>query len=187
MGNNIKKVTEAYQEILSVLNKYKDIVRYNYNDLDVEAKKHLFEIELQEKYGLNIGKGRVDSLDYIRINDYCSISWWGEKYRRTISWLDEGKQPTDELLVVFGFSTGAYIFGDDYPKEFFQEFWNELKSYNPTYIDTTNKNMYFSIDTAKDVFNKFPDILKKYYKKNEEDAKQREIKRLKEKLETLSN
>lgn len=176
----------AYQEILSVVNKYKDIIRYNYNNLDSEAKKHLFEIELQQKYGLDIRPNTVSNLNYVRVDDYRSIGWWGEKHNRTISWSDDGKQPTDELLVVFGFSTGAYIFGDDYPTEFFKEFWDELKSYNPTYIDTVNHNIYFSINSAKKVFNDFPEILKKYYEKNKKDIKQRKIEKLKQEIEELN-
>jgi len=76
------------------------------------------------------------------VNSKC-VGWWGEKYGRHISWSDDGKQPEDELLLVISFPTGAYIFGDDYPTEFFKEFFQELKTYNPKYTDTTNKTLYF--------------------------------------------
>lgn len=181
----MENTKKAYEEILSVVNKYKDIICYNYNDLDSRAKTHLFGLELKEKYGLNIEPSEIRSLDYIRFGDYRGIGWWGEKYRRTISWSDDGKQPEDELLVWFGFSTGPFIFDEDYPTELFQEFFLELKSYNPKYSDTTNRNLYFSIETAKDVFNNFPEILKKYYEKNKIDSKQRKIAKLKKELETL--
>jgi len=176
---------EAYKEILEVVNKYKDICVYDVSDMDSKAKKHLFGIELNEKYGLDIKPRDIRSLEYNNFGDYRSIGWWGLKYNRTISWEDNGKQPEDELLCYLGFSTGAYIFGDDYPTELFKEFWEELKTFNPKYTDTTNKNLFFSIDNAKSIFNEFPVILKKYYEKNKEDSKRRKIKKLQSELDNL--
>lgn len=188
MEKEYKKTKEAYSEILEVINKHKDIIKWSeFSDLESRSKEHLFGIELKEKYGLNVNPLEIRSIDYIRFTDYATIGWWGEKYRRTISWSDDNRQPEDELLFVIGFSTGAYIFGDDYPVSLFQEFFNELKSFNPTYTDTTNKNLFWSIETAKDIFNAFPEILKKYYEKNKEDFRQRKIDKLKKELESLSS
>lgn len=186
---NYETTQKTYTEILDQLNKFKDFIVFDYKDLEHKAKCHLFGIELNEKYGLELKPEDIRSLDYNNFGEYRSIGWYGEKYRRTISWSDDGKQPEDELLLVLGFPSGAYIFGnhsdDDYPTDFFKEFLQELKTYNPKYTDTTNKNLYFSMDNAGKIFNEFPAILKKYYEKNKEDAKARKVIKLKEQLAKL--
>ena len=182
----LNETTKAYEEIFEVINKYRDLVIFDYNDLEQKSKYHLFGIELKEKYGLNIEPRDIRSLDWNRFGDYLSIGLFGEKYRRTISWSDDGKQPEDETMIYLSFSTGAYIFGDDYPTELFQKFWKELKTYNPKYSDTTNKNLYFSLENGAKLFNEFKDILKKYYEINKTDAKERKIKKLQAELEKLN-
>lgn len=184
-----KKEEQAYKEILDVLKKYREICVYDVNEMEILAKKHLFGIELKEKYGLNIEPRNIESLYWNRFSDYMTLGLWGKKYKRTISWPDDGKQPEDELLLELCFSTGAYMFGnwsnDDYPTEFFKEFFQELKTYNPKYTDTTNKSFYFSMANAGKMFNEFPAILKKYCELNKTDAKKREIEKLKAKLDKL--
>ena len=180
-----KDTKKAYKEILDVINKYKDSVVFDYGDLLCKSEIHLFGIELKEKHGFNVNPKNINSLDSIRFNDFMYLGWHGKKYNRTISWEDNGKQPKDELLLVLNFSTGAYIFGniseDDYPKELFQEFFQELKSYKFKYIDSVNHYLYFDMDNAGKIFNEFPHVLAKYYEKNKKDYKLREIKRLNEK------
>ena len=182
---NITKFEKAYKEIIEVLNKYKDICVYDISDMESKAKKHLFGIELKEKYGFNVEPKDIYSCDWVNLGDYKSIGWFGEKYRRTISWSVDGKQPEDELLLDIGFSTGAYIFGDDYPKELFQKFWLELKSYKPKYCDEVNNHLYFDIKSASKIFNEFGEILKKYNEINKKDHILRQIKKNKEELKKL--
>ena len=182
-----KETKKAYEEIIDVISKYKDLVNFDYNDLERKSKYHLFGIELKEQYGLNIEPKDIYSLDWNKFGEYMSIGLFGEKYRRTISWSDDGKQPEDELLLQLSFSTGAYIFGEDYPQEFFQRFFKELKSYNPKYSDTNNKNLYFTLDSAKTIFNEFPEILKKYRQENKEDFKRRQIEKLQKELDKLNS
>ena len=183
---NYEQTKKAYTEILETINKYKDVVLYDYNDLQSRSNNHLFGLELKEKYGFEIKPEDIRSLDWNRFGNYLGIGLYGEKYRRTISWSDDGKQPEDELMVCISFPTGAYIFGDDYPTELFQQFWNELKTYNPKYSDTVNGNLYFSMENGAKVFNEFNEILNKYYELNEKDAKKRKIKKLQEELEELT-
>lgn len=177
----------AYEEIFSVIVKHRDIVAFDYNELERKSKLHLFGIELKEKYGLNVEPRDINSLDWNRFGDYLSIGLFGEKYRRKISWSDDGKQPEDELLINLRFSTGAYIFGDDCPKELFKEFWQELKTYNPKYSDTVNGNLYFSLEGGAKLFNEFKGILNKYYELNKTDSKKRKIQKLQDELAKLSN
>ena len=179
------KTKEAYDEIRASIFKNKDIVLVDIGSFDEKASKHLFGIELQEKYGFNLKVEDIYSLDYNNSGSYMNIGRYGEKYNRTISWSDDGTQPEDEVLVHISFSTGAYIFGDDYPCELFQKFFLELKSYNPKYSDSHNNSLYFSIETGSKVFNEFKTILKKYSEINKTDAKERKIKKLQEELNKL--
>lgn len=183
--NKINETKKAYKEILDVLSKYKDICNYSIDDLRNKSEEHLFGLELKEKYGFDIDPTEISSLDWNRFGDYRSIGLYGEKYRRTISWSDDEKQPKDEVLLDINFSTGAYIFGDDYPEEIFKEFWKELKSYKPKYIDSHNHHLYFSMDNAGKIFNEFTKVLGKYQEKNRLDKKQRKIKQLQEQLSEL--
>jgi len=181
----MNKIKEAYSEILKTLKKYKDICVFDIDDLERKSKYHLFGIELKEKYGLDIEPKKVNTLDFLRFEDHKTICWFGKKYNRTVSWSDDGTQPKDELLLQISFSTGAYIFGDDYPTELFQKFFLELKNYNPKYVDSTNKALYYSMDNASKIFNNYKSILNKYHKINKEDWKQRKIKKMKEELAKL--
>lgn len=180
-----EKACDAYNEIFEVIEKHKDLCIFDINGLRIESELHLFALRIIEDFGLEIRPNTIRSLSYNRINEYISIGMWGEKYKRTISWSDDNRQPDDELLLEISFPTGAYIFGQDYPKELFSKFFNELKSYNPKYTDTTNKNLYFSMDNAKDVFNDFDSIYKKYREMNKEESIKRKIENLESELEKL--
>src|SRR5690606_35899224 len=127
----MKTIVEAYNEILRMLNKHKDLCLYDIDELERTAKKHLFGLELKEKYGFDLDSKRITSLDWISFSDSKKIGLFGKKYNRKISWSVDGRQPDDEYLFFLSYGTGAYIFGDDYPTDFFQTFWLELKSYGP--------------------------------------------------------
>lgn len=177
---------KAYQEIIDVLNKHKNICVFDVISLELKAKAHIFGLKLKD-YGLNIDPKDISSPKYNRFGEYMAIGMWGANHRRTIGCSDNNKQPDNELLLVIRFSTGAYIFGDDYPTELFNEFWQELKEYNPAYLDSTNNCIYFSIAHAKDIFNNFQQILKKYHDKNKKEFISRKIKKLETELRKLKN
>lgn len=186
-----EKAQKAYDEVLGAISKYGDLLAFDYKKLETEAKHHLFGLELKEKYGLNIDPKEVYSSEWYTCKEHVSVGWFGEKHRRTVSWSDDGKQPEDELMVYINFPTGAYIFGgswgdDDYPVELFQEFFQELKSYNPKYVDSHNSSLYFPIETASAVFNSFSEIKAKYHEKNKIDSKKRKIAKLEKEIEKLS-
>jgi len=197
----MEKIKKAYTDIFKVCDKYaKEEYLTDFEFEDVrnmrdKAKNHLLIIDWYEKYGLDIKHDRqLFGYNFVKMDDYTSFSYFEdakkekeEGYGRYISWSDDDRQPKNEWLFVINFSTGAYIFGDDYPTELFQEFWQELKSYKPKYCDTTNGGLYFSIDSAKNIFEDFPEILKKYHEKNREDAKLRKIKKMKKELKELES
>jgi len=178
-------IEKAYKEILEVLNKHKDVIVFDVEDLEIKAKHHLFGVELVEEYGFHLDDKEITSLNWQKLRENVYLGRWGKRYNRTISWSDNGAQPEDELLLYFNYPTGAFMFGGDYPTEFFQRFFSELKTYKPKYTDTNNKSLYFSMDNAGKIFNEYEAILKKYYEENKEDMKQRKIKKMKDDLAKL--
>jgi len=182
----MEKVKKAYDEILKVLHKNREICVFDVSDLERKAKIHLFGLELKEVYGLNIDPKQVNSIHYQSFGEK-KIGLFGEKYRRTISWSVDGRQPEDEYLFTVSFPTGAYIFGEDYETDFFKKFWLELKEFKPDYIDEANHCLYWKLENAKDAFNNYDATLKKYYELNKEDVKRRRIEKMKKELEQLEN
>lgn len=177
-------IEKAYKEIMKTLNKYKSEIVFDVDDLERKAKHHLFGVELVEKYGFNLDPKTIDSTNWQKLKENVYIGFFdGEN--RDISWPDDGRQPKNETLLYISYPTGAYIFGSDYPKEFFQRFFLELKSYNPKYIDSTNKSLYFDLDNAGKIFNAYDSIIKRYYEENKEDLKRRKIKQLKDEISKL--
>lgn len=135
-----------------------------------------------------------NTLDFYSPFEYRSCGWnlsaiyfMGEKHGRTISWSDNGEQPDSELLLLIQFPTGAYIFGEDYPKELFQKFFRELIDLKPKYTDIRNSCLYFPMENAGNVYNQFNEIYKKYQDINKEDYKQRKIQKIKDELAKLEN
>jgi len=180
----LEKAQKTYKSLFSLLKKNKEFINLDISTLEYQAKCHLFGLELKEKYGLNIEPTHIRDLEWIEFGDFVRIGFY-DGNKRAISWPEFGKQPQGEYLLKISFSTGAYIFGDDYPTIFFQKFWDELMSYNPDYTDIHNNCIYFSLNNAKDIFNNFSDIYRKYQLLNKEDIKQREILKLEKQLEKL--
>lgn len=198
-GDKIKK---AYQEILEVCEKHKELKDIDYSFGDIKdmisnAKNHLLIIEWEEKYGIKIDHNQKPySRGHMSIKNYLSFNYFGDALKekekgegKYISWSDDGRQPKNEWLLVINFPTGAYIFGDDYnyQKQLFQDFLNELKSYKPDFTDTSNKGLYWKLENAKSIYNNFDKILKEYREKNKSEFNERKIKKLEEELKKLKN
>ena len=110
---------EAYQEILDIVEKHKNLVEIDLDNLKDSSKIHLFYLELTEKYGLNINRSNISNLDWNTIiDDNVIIGYYDGKNRR-ISWSDDGRQPKKEYLVCIRYPTGAYYFDDSYPVSVF--------------------------------------------------------------------
>ena len=196
---NYNEIKKAYTDIKTVCEKYvtSDFMANSdfsdIKDMKEKAENHLTLIDWFEKYGLEIRHTtRINGYNYFKIDDYRAFSYYSnakeEKIKgsgKYISCEDDNKQPNNEWLLSICFSTGAYIFGDDYPVSLFQEFWQELKSYEPKYCDTSSHNLYFSLENSEKIFSEFNGIYKKYQEKNREEFKIRKIAKLKKELEQL--
>ena len=189
MVDKINKTAEIYKNILEATKQYneKELNNWDIDAIITKAKLYLYGVSIIEKYGLNIDPSKINNFGYNKLNDYISIGYWGKIHGRTISWLDNGEQPEDEVLVNIGFPTGAYIFGDDYPEGLFNRFFNELKSYNPKYSDSANKALFFTPETSNEVFNSFNNILNKYREINKSELKKRKIDKMKSELKKLED
>lgn len=185
METKIGEAQKAYEEILAIMRKYEDVCDFNIEDFELKAKNCSFVVELKEKFGIDIYPREVTDTGLYVIDSYRTIGLFGEKYKRTILCSDDGRQSEDELLFEISFTEGPYIFGEDYPVELFREFFSELKSYKPKYIDSINNRLYFSMENASKVFNAFPEILKKYQDKYEVWHRKKEIERLRQELSNL--
>lgn len=199
--DNVKVWKDAYTDVLKVCSKYG---RFNnkyssdFNDIHrmgVSAKDHLLLIEWYEKYGLKLDHDyKPYSNNYFRLDDHREFAHYNEAQKekdsgnggRYISWPD-GKQPKNEWLFEIGFSTGAYIFGEDYDsqKQLFQDFFEELKGFNPDYSDSHNHSLYWKLENAKAIFDNYHSILQKYQERNTSELKQREADNLRKKLQKL--
>lgn len=180
----LQETKKIYDSILKLARKNKDLLNYDLQDLELKAKNHLFGIELKEVHGLEIDEKRINNIQYQELKNNVHLTFIDSE-TTTISWEDNGKKPKGERLIKFSYPTGAYIFGGDYPTEFFQKFFLELKSYNPDYFDSTNKSLYFKLSNSKDIFNAYDSILKRYYELNKEDIKQRKIITMQKELDNL--
>ena len=110
--------------------------------------------------------------------------------------LNSEEQPKeDEILIQFAYPTGAYIFGgggwlpskDNYDRELFEEFFEELKTYNYKYIDDLNFYLYFNMENGIKLFKNYDDICKKYQDKWNKRANERKKERLRKELEELGD
>ena len=160
----LEKAKAHYKKIISSIKKNKDICFFDTDMLERQAKGHLFCLELKEVYGLNLQEESLNYSDWIKIrcNLDCHIVTFTDTNGKKISIPDFGEQPKNETLLKISFSTGAYIFGQDYPTGTFNKFFNELNSYNPKYSDSRNRDLYFELSKSKDVFNNLMEIYKKY-------------------------
>jgi len=177
---------EKYTTLLNCLKQHQDLQIGEIDKLISILDGRSFASELEEKYGLVTDHSKFWNRDYINLNTYIGIFKYGESTRRSISWSDNDTQPGDEYLYAIQFSTGAYIFGEDYPQDIFNKFFVELKSYNPDFSDSHNHGLYWKLENAQKINDKFSEILKKYNELNKEDAKRRKVENLKKEIEKLT-
>lgn len=173
---------EAYQKILKTIMDCAE--QAGLPDIGIYNIELLIKTEeLQEEFG--IANLVYCSHTWFKCGYYSTIGLFGEEHNRTISWPDDGRQPEDEWLYHISFPTGAYIFGEDYCTCTFDEFFAELKTYNPKYLDSANHSLYFTSDTAAKVHAALPELLKKYGSLVQNEINVKRILKLQEELKAL--
>lgn len=201
--DNVKIWKEAYTDILSVCKKYPEFNSMYTSTFDDiykmknSANDHLLLIDWYEKYGLKISHdSKPYSNHYLSMGSYTTFNRFGDAEKdkiqgsgKYIAWSDDGKQPNNEWLFIISFSTGAYIFGQDYDsqRQLFQDFFDELKRYKPDYSDSHNSSLYWRLENTKPIYDSFTTILKRYQDRNTSELKQREADKLRKQLEKLES
>lgn len=196
---NNDRIKKAYKEIESVCEKYTDLAeQYEMRDIKdmlIAAKNHLKIAKWEDDYGIKLPhKICLHGATYAKIGEYITLNHYGNAEKdkeegsgRYISWSDNGRQPNNEWLLVITFPTGGYIFGGDYEgqKQLFQDFFDELKHYNPDFCDTSNKGLYWRPENASSIYKEFNSIIKKYHERNASELKNRKIAKMKSELAKL--
>lgn len=182
----LQEAKKNYNKIFKIIKSNKDLLNFDLDQLQHNAECHLFGLKLKEVYGLNIDEKKIFNIKYQELKSNVYLTFIDSE-KTTISWEDNNKKPKGEILIKFSYSTGAYFFDNDYPTDFFQKFFLELKSYNPDYCDSANRSLYFKLENAKDIFNNYDCIVKKYRELNKEDAKQRKIIAMQRELDKLKS
>ena len=90
--------------------------------------------------------------------------------------------PNEEMLVIWH-ATGPFIFGDDYPRDFFDKFYDEVKAAcPPDYEDKLNARIYYKRKRASEAYKSYCEIRAKYHELNIERKKKLRIERLEKEL-----
>ena len=191
---DMKNIKTTFQKIIDICEQNTD-TEGTLSEIRLKAKNRVIRYDWEEKYGIKLDSDcRFAEHDYFDFGNYQMISYYKDGYvshkekgGRSISWPEGDKQPVDEWLYEISFSTGAFIFGDDYEgqKQLFQDFFEELRTYKPDYEDLHNHNLYWNVKNAKKIMSQFMEILKKYSDKNMEELKSRKINKLEAELNEL--
>jgi hypothetical protein len=162
-------------------------------EIKTKALNRVIQYEWEEKYGIKLNDHyRLAEFNYFKIDTYESLVYLKNGYIsekeeviKYISFEKNGKQPVNEWVYEISFPTGPYIFGNDYygQLKLFNDFFEELKTYKPDYEN--HNTLYWKLENAKEIMDKFKSILKKYYDLNEKELKKRKIAKLRSELEKL--
>lgn len=184
--NTIQKV-KAYEEILKVIKKHSDLFQEDRVVPETSTIRDVLRaLDIQHRFGIplkHLNQGGSSYSVERAYDDWTRVALFGDK---SISWSDDGSQPDDEWLFRISFGCGAYIFGEAYPVDTFNAFFNELKSYSPKYVDSMNHGLYFTEEHAKAVYDNFWDIFNKYKAKVADEVKEQRKQKLLEELEKLN-
>ena len=172
---------KAYQELYAVAAKHEEHLLYGTFET---IKYELEQIEKSVEFGVVLDRAGYGWYS-VGGCPYANVGLFGESQNRTISWSDDGSQPEDEWLFLISFPTGAYTFAGSYPTETFQQFFTELKGFEPKYCDSANKALYFTANKAKAVHEAFWPLFKKYKALVKEEMERKRIKELEQELAKL--
>lgn len=189
-----KKILEICEPLFEQWKSYWSDNKETYiKDIYEVSKNQISIMDYNYDYWLMIPySARTNNTRYIKINDYISIVHFKDAAKDkengsgySISWSDDGRQPSNEWLVNISFPTGWYMLHSSYAPKTFNDMREELKSYWPKYCDSQNNHMYFPVDEAKEVSRSFNKIIQKYRGLASVEIKEKEINDMEEKLKKL--
>lgn len=187
--NDTDKI-EGYKKIVRIVNKY-DLASNCAEMSGVLScvKRKLFIAEFEYNHNIALPSGVTLESDggfWVRLPSRLgdmSIGTFGTKHGRNMGCVSN--VPKSEILLSIRFCTGPFTFGEDYPKEFFNSFFDELISIGAKYTDRINSELYFSMDNATEFMEQFPSVCEKYLAENRRDILKRKCERLEAEAEEI--
>lgn len=176
---------EKLEKLLADLKKHESVISNNPNMADwPRLLEGMIAVQkISEEFGIPIPSDFCNT-DWIDLGYHHQIGVYGGE--RKIYSPDNGIQPQEgERLYRMSFPTGAYTLGAEYPTQTFKAFFEELKSYQPKYVDSNNSSLYFTADKAGAAYKAFPTLLEKYKAQAEAEVKQKKIEKLRTELAKL--
>lgn len=183
----------AYKDLLKVVKKHEELFDRESPTLSSANLKGIVEaLGVAEEFNLPL-QG-LQSGTFLRIqgvyDEWTNLSFYGEKEGRTIGCPDGGVQPENEWLFVIRFTCGAYSLGGDryerqYPRNTFDNMFDELKSYGAAFVDSANDSLYFRADKARAVYDAFWPTFKNYKGLVDAELKEQRKQELIKELESL--
>lgn len=181
--------SEVYKEVLKTLEEKMHILNLSNEISQIKDKMRLSE--LSEKFDIPISENTYFSdcvhLDMNNTQYLVYFKDGNDENTARISWSDDGRQPVDEWLYKITYPCGAYTLDSEYPATTWRNFINAIKEFNPKYSDTHNNSFYFSSENAKIIYQKLPELFKKFRAEVAEELRLRKIKDLENELEKLKN
>lgn len=174
----------AYKALYETAKQHRELIEDNHFR-SIEEKVQ--ELELSVEFNMKLVYHGYEHYDVPNSYDIWSrVLYFGDDGSRKISYPDvHGQQPKNEWLYVMSFTSGAYIFGGNYPVETFRAFFEELKTFEPKYCDTMNSTLYFTKDTAYKVHAAFWDIYLKHKAMVQQEYERQRVKELEAELAKL--
>ena len=186
------------------MNVYDKMLRQFYKEKGEEIRKFTKEDDLEkilktlstvekikDKYGIDFNDSKLfnsyNVTDIYRFNASVSMRG-GDGYIGTISKIyNSDKQPSKpQLLLKISHSTGAYIFGNYYPIDFFNEFFKELQDKTKVeYVDPINHSLYYTLENAMESISIYNEVYAEYREKNKENYNKVMIEQKKLEIEKL--
>lgn len=179
----VTKKINGYKKLQKTL-KGLDYLDDPYLPTDGFLEGRIKQLNLMLDFKVNLVSANATG-DYYKIDDFRYIALYDSSVKRDIAWPDNGVQPKNEWLFVISFPTGPYALSQSYPKNLFMSMWQELLKYNPKYVDSQNKSMYFTKENSEAVNESFMGIFNKYRKLSQSQAKQQQIEKLQKELDKL--
>lgn len=111
------------------------------------------------------------------------VVYWGEHCEVFNS---KSQPEPGRWLIKFKYPTGAYIFGNNYCRDLFYDFFEELKTtFKYDFIDPVNDTLYFYLENSKEIVDNYHEIFRKYKAKYKEYSVKAEMKKLQDRLKEL--
>lgn len=191
----MRTLKSTYNEIFRFLENYKSEIVFDIQKLKWIAEEHLFYNRLKNDYDFNVNMGRClkggvfnDSfvelkygVYYLKVNEYNMSGSF-----------DDGIYPehNEELVKVdiLGCIPNISFIKDTFLcSAITNSFFAFLKTYDPKYMDTVNKILYFTLENGAKVYNEYDAFIDDWYKKTKGAENNAKINELESQIDKLKN